>query len=253
MKRLVVGNMKMNILSSIERDRYLGALKKEINGKKFEKTEIILCPSSVHIESFKKSVGKKISIGAQNMFWEREGSFTGEISPAMIKNLGCEYVILGHSERRRYFSEKDEEINLKIHSALKIGLKPIICVGETKLEKQTGQTLRVVTNQVKKSISGINRVKAESIIIAYEPVWAVGSDMVPTPNEIMEAKLLIRKILVGLFEKKHAQLVRILYGGSVSSKTAEEVCIEPAMDGVLIGRESLVPYELIKIAEIINR
>lgn len=252
MGKLIVGNLKMNILSVIERDRYLKTFEKEYEEKDITRIEIILCPPSIHIESFRNSLEKKVRIGAQNMFWEREGSFTGEISPSMIKNMGCEYVILGHSERRRYFMEKDEDVNLKIVAALKVGLKPIMCVGETKAEKQSGQTLRVITDQVKKTLKDINRSKIENITIAYEPVWAVGSDLTPTSNEIMEAKLLIRKILVGMFEKKYAEQVRILYGGSVNSKTAREVCVDPAMDGALIGRESLTPYEFIRIAEIIN-
>ena len=114
MDKLVVGNLKMNLISPVERDRYLSLLKKELGGKKFSKTEIVLCPPSIHIESFSKALGKKVKIGAQNMFWERQGSFTGEISPAMLKNFGCEYVIVGHSERRKYFCETNEEMNFKI-------------------------------------------------------------------------------------------------------------------------------------------
>jgi triosephosphate isomerase len=223
-----------------------------LGGKKLKKTEIVLCPPFIHIESFKKNLKKKVEIGAQNMFWKREGSFTGEISPTMIKNLGCEYVIIGHSERRKFFCETGEEINLKVAEALKIGLKPVICVGETRVEKDMNETYNIITRQVKEALSGISRTKAENIVIAYEPVWAVGSDQIPTTHEIMEAKLLIRKILVALFDKKYAGLVRIVYGGSVNSKTVEEVCLDPGMDGALIGRESLTPYELIKIAEIVN-
>ena len=252
MDKLIVGNLKMNLLSLVERERYLSAFKKELGAKKFKKTEIVLCPPHVHIENFRKVLGKKVKIGAQNMFWKREGSFTGEISPAMIKNLGCEYVILGHSERRKYFCETNEEINLKVHEALKIGLRPVICVGESQMDKSTHQTMNVITKQVRETLKEVNRTKVENIIIAYEPVWAVGTDIVPTANEIMEAKLLIRKILVGMFDKKYASLVKIVYGGSVNSKTAQEVCVEPGMDGVLVGRESLTPYEFVKIAEIIN-
>jgi len=252
MDKLVVGNLKMNLLSPIERERYLNSFKKEIGAKKFRKTEIVLCPPSIHLENFRKNLGKKIKTGAQNMFWKREGSFTGEISPAMIKNFGCDYVIVGHSERRKYFCETNEEINLKVQEALKIGLAPIICVGESQIDRSTRQTLSVITKQVKETLKDISRTKAENIVIAYEPVWAVGTDVVPTAHEIMEAKLLIRKILVGMFEKKYASQVKIIYGGSVSSKTVQEVCLEPGMDGVLVGRESLMPYEFIKIAEIIN-
>jgi len=252
MDKIVVGNLKMNILSPLEREQYFKLFKKESTGKKLSRTGIVLCPPAIHLEAFGKLKSKKTSVGAQNMFWERSGSYTGEISPAMIKNLGAEYVILGHSERRKYFCEKNDEVNLKVAAALRNGLIPIICVGETRTEKAGGQTLRVISKQTKEALAGINRVKAEQIIIAYEPVWAVGSDTVPTAHEIMEAKVLIRKILVNLFDKKYANLARILYGGSVNAKTAREVCVEPGMDGALIGRESLAPYEFIKIAEIIN-
>ena len=252
MEKLVVGNLKMNILSPLEREQYFKAFKKGMIGKKLSRTGIVLCPPAVHLEAFKKLKSKKTDIGAQNMFWERAGSYTGEISPAMIKNLGAEYVIVGHSERRHYFCEKNEEVNLKVVSALRSGLNPIICVGETKTEKAGGQTLRVVSKQVKDALTGVSRVKAEQIIIAYEPVWAIGSGTVPTAHEVMEAKVLIRKILVDIFDKKYANLVKILYGGSVNAKTVKEVCVESGMDGALIGGESLIPFEFIKIAEIIN-
>lgn len=252
MDKLVVGNLKMNILSPLERDRYLTMTKKELSGKKLTKTEVVLCPPYVHIESFKKDVGKKIKLGSQNIFWQREGSFTGEVSPAMVKNLGCEYTIIGHSERRKYFCETDEEINLKINSALKAGLRPILCVGETKVEKDAQQTMRVITRQVKEALIGVSRTKVEQVVIVYEPIWAVGTDIIPTPNQIMEANLLIRKILVEMFDKRYTENIRIIYGGSVSSKTVREVCVEPGMDGVLVGRESLTPFEFVKIAEIIN-
>lgn len=242
----------MNLISPLERERYLENFKKELGNKKFRKTEIIICPPFIHVEDFKNNLGKKISIGVQNIFWKREGSFTGEISGQMAKNFGCEYAIVGHSERRKYFCETNEEIGLKITEALKIGLKPIVCVGETIAEKETGQAMRAITKQVKEALSGVNRTKLENIVVAYEPVWAVGTDRIPTAHEIMEAKLLIKKILVGSFEKKYAQKVKIIYGGSVNSKTVKEVCLEPGMDGVLVGRESLIPYEFIKIAEIIN-
>jgi triosephosphate isomerase (TIM) len=252
MEKLVIGNLKMNILSAVERERYFGLFKKEITKKIFPKVQIVLCPPFIHLESFEKNLGKKVRIGAQDMFWEREGSFTGEISPAQLKNFGMEYVIIGHSERRRYFGEGNEVVNLKISAALKIGLKPVICVGETKQERDRKQTLGVITKQVREALKDISRTKAQELVIAYEPIWAVGTDVVPTANEIMEAKLLIRKILVNMYEKRYADQVRIIYGGSVNAKTVEEVCLEPAMDGALIGRESLIPYEFIKIAEILN-
>jgi triosephosphate isomerase len=252
MKRLIVGNLKMNLLSPQERDRYLAWMDKELKNKKFNNLEIVLCPPHVHLEAFKNWKNKKIFLGAQNMFPEEKGSYTGEISPIMLKNLGCEYVIVGHSERKRYFSESDREINLKLISALKNGLKPILCVGESRVEKENYETLRIITSQVREALIDVKRARAEQISIVYEPIWSVGSDAVPTTNEIMEARLLIRKVLVEMFGKKYAEMVRILYGGSVSQVFVKQTCIDSGMDGALIGRESLVPHGFIKTAETIN-
>lgn len=252
MEKIIIGNLKMNLLSVVEREQYLKSLKKELTGKKIKNFPIVLCPPSIHLEAFSKFKRKNVFLGAQNIFWERSGSFTGEISPSMIKNMGAQFVILGHSERRKYFGERDEEINQKIGSALRNGLIPVICVGETALEKQKEQTFKIISSQLKKGMRGINRVKSDQIIIAYEPVWAVGSDIIPSTNEIMQVKILIKKILVDIFEKKYADKVRIIYGGSVNSKTAKETCLEPGMDGVLVGRESLIPFEFLKIGQIIN-
>lgn len=252
MRKLVVGNLKMNLLSQQERDRYLSWMDKELKNKKFKNLEIVLCPAFVHLEAFKNWKNKKISTGAQNMFPEEKGSYTGEVSPVMLKSLGCEYVIIGHSERRRYFSESNHEINLKLISALKNGLRPILCVGESRTEKENHETMEVITRQVKEALVNVKRVKVEQINIAYEPIWSVGSDAVPAVNNIMEARLLIRKILVEMFGKKHAEMVRILYGGSASPVFVKQTCIDPGMDGALIGRESLAPHGFIKTAEIIN-
>lgn len=252
MKKIIVGNLKMNLLNAAERGRYLQWLDKELSGKLFKNSEIVVCPPFVHLEAFQHWKNKKIKLGAQNMFSHDKGSYTGEISPLMLKSFGCEYVILGHSERRRYQAESGLEVNSKILSALKLGLKPILCVGETKTEKENHHTMAVITRQLEEALITVSRSKAEQIVIAYEPVWSVGSDEVPTANEIMEAKLLIKKFLVGIFGKKYAEQVRILYGGSVNAHTVRQVCVEAEMDGALVGRESLLPNEFLKIAEIIN-
>jgi triosephosphate isomerase len=186
------------------------------------------------------------------MFFEDKGSFTGEISPLMLKNLGCEFVILGHSERRRYFGESGEVINRKIISALNHGLRPVLCVGETGEERESERTMEVITRQLKEALFEVRRTKADQIVIAYEPVWSIGSDTVPTSNEVMSAKLLIKKVLFEIFGKKYAEGAAILYGGSVNARTAKQVCVDAEMDGALIGRESLAPHDFVKIAGIIN-
>ncbi|MDR3559354.1 MAG: triose-phosphate isomerase [Candidatus Pacebacteria bacterium] len=252
MEKLVVANLKMNLLSLVEREQYLKAFKKEIKGKKMSKAGMVLCPPFVHLEAFQKARLGETALGAQDMFWERSGSFTGEISPAMLKNFGCEFVVVGHSERRRYFSESDEEVKMKIAAAFKIGLKPILCVGETRVERNSGQAARVIGRQVKSALIDLSRAKAENLTIAYEPVWAIGADVTPTAHEIMEVKVLVRKILVEIFGKKYANMVKIIYGGNVTPQTTKETCLEPGLDGALVGRASLAPHEFIKIVEIIN-
>lgn len=252
MKKFVIGNLKMNLLSISEREIYLKGIDRVFAGKKNQDTEVVLCPSAIHLEAFKKWKNKKIKRGAQNIFFEDKGSYTGETSPLQIKNYGCEYVIVGHSERRRYFGENGEFVNFKIISALGHELRPILCVGETAEEKESERTREVITKQIKEALVDISRTKAKQVIIAYEPVWSVGTDNIPTANEVMGAKLLIRKILYELFGKKYADEIAILYGGSVNAKTVKQVCIDAQVDGVLVGRESLQPKEFYKIVEMIG-
>jgi triosephosphate isomerase (TIM) len=251
--KYVIGNLKMNILSPAERERYFSTMKKEIAQINIKNAKIILCVPFVHLESFVSVLkDKNISIGTQDIFWESKGSFTGETSPEMVKGLKAEYVIIGHSERRRYFGENNETANLKIKAALKVGLSPIYCVGEKKEERENGTEQEVISSQVRQGLSGISPAQLEKIILVYEPVWSVGSDAIPTCNEIMEMKILIKKILIENFGSKRAKTVPILYGGSVCEKNACSTCLESGTDGVLVGRESLTPHEFIKIADIID-
>jgi triosephosphate isomerase (TIM) len=251
--KYIVGNLKMNLINSQEREKYFASFKKEIAGKKFKNTQIVICPPSVYLESFSANLrGKFVKIGSQNIFWEARGAFTGEISPFMVKNLGCEFVIIGHSERRRYFGETNENFNLKIKAVIKAGLKAVYCVGETKSEREMHVIKNVITQQLQEGLRDIKGQQLEKLIITYEPVWSVGSDTVPTSNEIMEAKILIKKILAEKYGLKYAQGVSILYGGSVAERLVKQVCIDPGMDGALVGRESLLPHEFIKISKIIS-
>jgi len=256
MQKLIVGNLKMNILTLAERERYFESFKKEAKEKKFFNSHLILCPPAVHLESFVQCLKTKtVSVGAQNIFWEQSGSYTGEISAPMVKNLGAEYVILGHSDRRRYFFENDEKINFKINSALKSGLKIVLCIGENGEQKKSGNGEATILEQLKGCLEKITSVKIENILICYEPVWAISSnnpDHLPTTDEIMSARLLIRKFLVNGYGLKIAEKVKIIYGGSVAPDNAKETCIDPGMDGALIGKESLTPSSFIKIAEIID-
>lgn len=244
----------MNLLTLTERERYFESFKKELKKKKLSNSQIILCPPSVHVETFAKKLKTKIvSVGAQDIFWEERGSYTGEISAVMVKNVGAGYVIIGHSERRKYFGETNETANAKIKMALKSGLKVIYCVGEKKEDRAAGNTAKVIMEQIKKGLVEIPASKIASVIIAYEPVWAVGSDVIPTSDEILGVKILLKKIFTDTYGSKATEKIGLLYGGSVKAKTAEQVCSGPGMDGVLVGRESLIPSEFLKIAEIIDK
>ena len=254
MEKLIVGNLKMNLLTIAERDRYLESLKKELKGKEISDCEIVLCPPAVHLESFVSNAGNDdFSVGAQNIFWEDRGSFTGEISALMVKNIGAQYVIVGHSERRKYFNETNEIVKAKINSALGAGLLPICCVGETLQQRESGETTDVIMAQIHEGLADVPVSKITSVVIAYEPVWAIGGDVAATSDEIMEVRILIKKIFADTFGQAVAEKVKILYGGSVKALTAKQVCIDPGMDGVLVGRESLIPMEFVKIAEIIDK
>lgn len=251
-KKLIVGNLKMNPVSPIEFGRYLDMLEKEVKGKKFEKTEIVICPPVIYFPQFRERKFKEIKLGAQDVFWEYQGAYTGQISAGMVKSSGAEYSIVGHSERRKYSGEDEEIINLKLKAILKNGLKAILCIGESKEERKNNQTAPVLKKQLEKSLAGIGTGKVEYINIAYEPIWAVGTDKIPSSDEILEAKIVIKKILASLYSPRAVEKVKILYGGSVKVPCVKQVCLDPAMDGVLIGRESLMPYEFVKIAGIIE-
>ncbi|EKE11967.1 MAG: hypothetical protein ACD_14C00054G0002 [uncultured bacterium] len=252
--KLIVGNLKMNLLSTAERDRYFESFKKELKDSKVGNVQIVLCVPSIHLESFTKKIkSKSVEIGSQNIFWEEKGSYTGEISAPMVASLGAQYSIIGHSERRRYFGETSAQANMKIKVALKNKLTPIYCVGETKEEKENGDAAQVIIQQISEAFAGISSTQASKIVIAYEPVWSVGSDIVPSSDEILEIKILLKKIFVELYGLPVAEKISVLYGGSVKSELINQVCIEPGMDGVLVGRESLVPRDFFKIVKIINK
>lgn len=243
----------MNLLTPAERERYFETFIRELKGKNLSNVSVVLCPPALHLEKFaEKLMPEKISIGAQNIFWEDRGSFTGEISSLMAKQFGAEYVIVGHSERRDIFGESNATANLKIKAAIKSGLSVIYCIGETKTEKSKGSTFEIITKQLREGLAEIPVSKINKVIIAYEPVWAVGSDEIPSSDEIMSCKILVKKTIGEMFGISDAEKICVLYGGSVSSKTVSQVCTEPDMDGVLVGRESLIPMEFLKIAEIID-
>jgi triosephosphate isomerase len=212
--------------------------------------EIVLCPPYTSILPVAALLeGTGIGIGAQNMHWEASGAFTGEIAPPMLAEF-CKYVILGHSERRAYFGETDASVNRKVKAAIDHGLVPIMCVGETLSENEAGMTSEVVTRQVKEGLSGIEAQTIGSIVIAYEPVWAIGTGRAATAdgaNRVIAD--IIRAVLANLYDEELAQIVRILYGGSVKASNAGEFFSYSDIDGALVGGASLKAAEFIPIVK----
>jgi len=236
MKLLIVANWKMNPQSLAEAKRLFNSVKKEI--KNVKKVKIVICPPFVYLANLK--LGKNdLRLGAQDVFWEEKGAYTGQISPLMLKDLAIEYVIIGHSERRKYLSETDEMINKKLKVVLKTKLKPILCIGETEKEKKAGQTEKVLKSQLEKSLKNISWDKFQSnLLIAYEPIWAIGTGNPCHPKEAKKVLLFLRKII-----KKN----QILYGGSVNSENARDYIEKAGFQGLLVGGASLNAQEFIKI------
>jgi triosephosphate isomerase len=202
--------------------------------------KVVICPPFTSLPSVKKAiVDSPISLGAQNMHWEEKGAYTGEISPPMLLTAGCEYVIIGHSERRTYFSETDDAVNLKVRSALRFGLSPIICVGEKLEQREANKTRQVVENQVKGAFKDLGAHETERTVMAYEPVWAIGTGKTATPRQANEVHLFIRELLSSEFGKDSAELISILYGGSVKPENSGELLEMQQIDGALVGGASL--------------
>lgn len=246
-KPMVAGNWKMN--KTLYETR--GLIREMFPSLRLVKdVDVVLCPPFVGLGVAQREVDDSpVKVGAQNMHWEASGAFTGEISPKMLKEL-CDYVILGHSERRAMFGETDETVNKKVHAALEIGLKPIICVGETLEENQSGLTGAVVDRMVREGLRGVSEDQASEIVIAYEPVWAIGTGLAATPegaNAVHQD--VIRPILRELFGDIIGGGIRILYGGSVNAKNAVELFSQPEIDGGLIGGASLKPDDFIAIVK----
>lgn len=239
MKRmLMAGNWKMHKLTGETRG-LVEDLKARLSNVD-QPVEVLLCPTFTSLgAAVLAAQGSKIKIGAQNMHWENEGAFTGEISAAMVKDIGCEYVIIGHSERRHVFGETDEETNKKTLAALDAGLKPILCVGETEGERDSGETEAVVSRQVRRGLDGVDSAGIAAVVIAYEPVWAIGTGKTATPDQAQQVHALIRKLVLEGFGEAAASALLILYGGSVKPANADELMAQADINGALIGGAAL--------------
>ena len=234
---LIAGNWKMNLTLSASLELAEG-LKKAASA--ISEVDIAVCPPSVYVQPVAAALkGSNIGIGAQNIYFEKEGAYTGEISAGMLKDIGCQYVILGHSERRNILGESSEQVNLKTRAALAAGLIPIVCVGELLKERKAGTTVEVVCRQFDGSFSSVSAEDMKKCVIAYEPVWAIGTGEVATPEQAEEAHVAIRKMIEKNYNKEVAEAVRIQYGGSVNDKNAKEILAKPNVDGALVGGASL--------------
>lgn len=245
-RKVIAGNWKMNMLpnETIDFIQELTPLVKDT------KNEVVLCvPYTDLFYALLHVQDTNIKIGAQNMHWEEKGAYTGEVSATMLKSIGVEYVIIGHSERRQYFAETDETVNKKIKSALAHGLKPIVCVGETLEQREAGKTEKVVTNQIAKAFEGIEASDLEKIIVAYEPIWAIGTGKTATKEDANTTIMQIRKKLAEIYGQNEAERVIIQYGGSVKSSNAKELFEMSDIDGGLIGGASLKAEEFSKIVK----
>jgi triosephosphate isomerase (TIM) len=246
-KKLIAGNWKMN-KTSADAVALVSDLVAAI-GKQND-VEVVVCPPFTALEAVGKGLeGSTVKLGAQNMHPDASGAFTGEIAPPMLRAIFATHVILGHSERRSYFAESDEFINQKVLSALKNQLRPILCVGETLAEREGGSTLKVVQTQTERGLEGVSKEQAAGIVIAYEPVWAIGTGKVATTEQAQEVHAFIRGLLTKLFTEAVAQKVRILYGGSMKPANAAELLAQKDIDGGLIGGASL---EARSFADLVN-
>jgi len=236
-KTIIAGNWKMykTINEAIE---LANGLKRELFN--LENIDTVICPPYTALSETAEVIAESnIELGAQDCFWQEEGAFTGEVSCKMIKDAGAKYVIIGHSERRQFFGETNETVNKKIKAALKAGLLPIVCCGETLAEREKNKTFDVLTDHIKNGLIDITSEEMEKITIAYEPVWAIGTGKTATPAQAQEAHKFIRNLLVKIFDKETAQETRIQYGGSVKPENTLELINQPDIDGALVGGASL--------------
>lgn len=251
-KVLIVANWKMNPVAEKEAYILTRELKKAATGKK--NVDIVLCPPAIYLATVKQAIGRvgSLSLGAQDMSWQEKGARTGQISPLMLHDVGAKFVILGHSELRE-MGETDESVNKKIRTALAHKLTPIVCIGERERD-ENGFYLGVVHKQVEDALQGVPKKDYQSIIFAYEPIWAIGktADQAVTPHELYQMSLYIKKVVADLSSKTLAMSVRVIYGGSVEAQNTGALLSGGGVEGFLVGHASMVPSEfreIIKIAE----
>ena len=243
-KKVIAGNWKMNMLPN----EAIAFIEEFTPLVKDSENEVVLCvPYTDLFYALLTAQNTNIKIGAQNMHWKESGAYTGEIAPKMLKSIGVEYVILGHSERRQYYNETDETVNLKLKAAFEAALKPIVCVGETLEQREAGITADIITSQTRLALEGLTDEQVKNTIIAYEPIWAIGTGKTATSEDANNSIIEIRKEIEKIYGKDVADCVIIQYGGSVKSSNAKELFNMSDIDGGLVGGASLKPDEFAKI------
>jgi triosephosphate isomerase len=246
-KKIIAGNWKMN-KTPAESNTLALELVEDLRG--MEKAEVVICPTFVALDRVRAALtGTHLKLGAQDMHWQNQGAFTGKISADMLMSLSVQYVIIGHSEQRTYFHETDETVNFKTKKSIESNLIPIICVGETLEEREKGITDSVVERQIRGAYNGINASDAEKTVIAYEPVWAIGTGKTASPEQAQEVHAFIRKLITSLYSAPIAEGLRILYGGSMKADNAAGLLSKPDIDGGLIGGASLISKDFRAIVD----
>lgn len=249
-KPFLAGNWKMNtdINSAVELAKAIA--ERSVDALADNKVTVAVCPPSVYLSSVAGALSSSsVGLGAQNVYSEAKGAFTGEVSVSMLKDVGCTYTLIGHSERRHIFGETNEMINKKVHAAISGGLLPILCVGELLEEREAGKTNEVVKEQIVKGLEGIDAAKMQAVTIAYEPVWAIGTGLTATPQQAQEVHAFIRSTLADLYDTDLAEEIRIQYGGSAKPDNAAELLSEKDVDGLLVGGASLKADDFMGIIE----
>jgi len=248
-KPFIAGNWKMNtdVLSSVKLATEVVSGCGDTAGNQ---VDVAVCPPFVYLQQVAKALSSsRVALGSQDIYFEQKGAFTGEISPAMLKDVGCTYALCGHSERRHVIGETDELINKKVHASISGGLLPILCVGELLEERKASKTTEVVTRQMKKGLAGLTPEKMSAVTIAYEPVWAIGTGLTATPQQAQEVHALIRELVAQMYNKKISAEIRIQYGGSVKPDNAGELMSQEDVDGLLVGGASLKADDFVAIVK----
>jgi triosephosphate isomerase (TIM) len=247
-KKIVAANWKMN-MTQAESERFVDSFLRNVG--EINDVEVVIIPPFTAIAKVSEALGKahNIKVGAQNMYWEKSGAYTGEISASLLRDLFVHYVVLGHSERRTLFGETDEMVNRKVRAALDARLRPIVCIGETLEQRDKGNVEKILSIQLRGSLAGLKPKELQESVIAYEPVWAIGTGRNATPAQAQEAHAFIRHTLDEIADDSTAERMRIQYGGSVKPENARELMSQPDIDGALVGGASLDPRSFAQIVK----